>query len=62
MKIIIHLYSELSSRTYDNVQRWRIMFMGGETFIYLYSKDGINRCYINVKDVRRMTIEESEEV
>lgn len=62
MKIIIHLYSEMSPREYDNLQRWREIIIGGETFVYLYEKGGLNRCYINVKDIRRMTIEESEEV
>lgn len=58
MNIIISLYSEMSPRTYNNVQRWREIQIGDETFVYLYEKNGVDRCYINVKDIRRMTIEE----
>ncbi len=58
MTIIIHLYSEMEPRTYINVQRWRELTIGDETFVYLYEKGGMNRCYIDVKDIRRMTIEE----
>lgn len=60
MNIIISLYSEMSPRTYDDVERWREIPIGEETFVYLYKKSGIERCYINVKDVRRMTIEENK--
>lgn len=58
MTIIISIYSEMNPRTYENIQRWREISIGDETFVYLYEKDGANRCYINVKDIRRMTIEE----
>lgn len=58
MNITITLYSEMDQRTYINVQRWREICIGDETFVYLYEKGGMNRCYINVKDIRRMTIEE----
>ena len=58
MTIIISLYSEMEPRTYDNVQRWREITIGEVTFVYLYEKNGTNRCYIDVKDIRRMTIEE----
>lgn len=50
----------MSPRTYDDVERWREIPIGEETFVYLYKKSGIERCYINVKDVRRMTIEENK--
>lgn len=60
MNIIISLYSEMSPRTYDDVERWREIPIGEETFVYLYKKNGIERYYINVKDVRRMTIEENK--
>lgn len=58
MTIIISLYSEMDPRTYDNVKGWREVSIGDVPFVYLYEKDGVNRCYINVKDIRRMTIEE----
>ena len=58
MNIIISLYSEMSPRKYDDVQRWADTKIGDETFVYLSDKSGVDRCYINVKDIRRMTLEE----
>lgn len=58
MNIIISLYSEMSPRKYDNIKCWSDTKIGDETFVYLSDISGVDRCYINVKDIRRMTIEE----
>lgn len=59
--VIIHLYSEMEPRIYHDVERRLSSPIGSEEFVYLRNKDDTCRCYINVKDIRRMTIEESED-
>ena len=60
MNIIISLYSEMSPRKYDDIKTWSDTKIGDETFVYLSDKSGVDRCYINVKDIRRMTIEDKQ--
>ena len=55
--IIIHLYSEMEPRIYHDVVKRIAIPIGSEEFVFLRNKDDTCRCYINVKDIRRMTIE-----
>ena len=56
--VTVHLYSEMEPRIYHDVARRISLPIGSEEFVYLRNKDDTARCYINVKDIRRMTIEE----
>lgn len=56
--VTIHLYSEMEARIYHDVERRISIPIGSEEFVYLRNKDDTCRAYINVKDIRRMTIEE----